>query len=150
MSPPTPVVEMIPDGVARPAFAGHGVDLAPDAAAADAHGAGLVVGDDVLQAGQVDDHPVVDDAEAAAVVPAAADRDQRAAGAGERDRARDVVGARAAHDDRRPAVDHPVVDGARLVVARIGGSDDAVAVAVELAVRGVGEGNGGAHSTLLR
>ena len=51
---------------------------------------------------------------------------------------------------RRLAVDHPVVDGARLVVARIGRSDDAVAVAVELAVRGLGEGNGAAHTTLLR
>ena len=55
-------------------------------------------------------------------------------GTRERDAAGDVVGARAADDQRRVPVDHPVVDGSRFVVARVSRSEHAVIEVGELAV----------------
>ena len=127
VSPPTPVVEMMPDGVARP--------CSPVAASTSAHvqppptrtvsvAASTTTSFMPLRSMTT---AVVDDAEAAAVVAAAAHRDARVVGAGEGDRARDVLRARAAHDQRRVPVDHAVVDGAGLVVAGVAGTDDASA-----------------------
>ena len=62
------------------------VDLAPGAAAADADGAGLRVDLDRLQRREVDHDAVVDGAEAAAVVAAAADRQRQVVLGGEADR----------------------------------------------------------------
>ena len=68
---------------------------------------------------EVDDEPVVDAAEPAAVVPAAADRDAEPALAREADRRSDVRLVDAVGDRRRPLVDHRVVERARLVVAGV-------------------------------
>ena len=56
-----------------------------------------------------------------------------------RERADDVVGAAAAHDQRRPPVDQPVVDRAGLVVAGVLGPEDALAETIA---------KGGAHGEL--
>ena len=61
------------------------VDIGPGAAAADADGVGVRIDHDLAHPGQVDDDPVVDDAEAAAVVSAAAHGDRRVVGAREGD-----------------------------------------------------------------
>ena len=103
VSPPTPVVEMTPDGRRAAVLARRRVDVGPRAAAADAHGLGRRVDDDVLHAAEVDDDRVVGDAEAAAVVAATADGDALVVCAGERERARDVLRARADDDQRRGA-----------------------------------------------
>jgi hypothetical protein len=63
--------------------------------------------------------PGVDHAEAWCAVPAAAHGERQVAVARETDRPLDVVGSRTAGDQRRPAVDHPVVHGPRAVVARV-------------------------------
>ena len=77
VSPPTPVVEMMPLGHRQPERVRRVVDVAPGAAAADAHGARRRIDADALHARQVDDQPVVAHAEAAAVVAAAAHREQQ-------------------------------------------------------------------------
>jgi hypothetical protein len=123
----------------------HAVDVAPGGAAPDSDRVRVRIDNHVGHPGEVDDDAVVDDAQSGTVVAAAADGDRRVVGACEGKCARDVRGARAAHDQRRMPVDHRVVDGARLVVARIAGADDAVVEIGEVAARDVGEGNGGAH-----
>ena len=133
----------------RPAVrGGRLVDLSPRAAAADAHPVGAGVDHHCRHARKVDDDAIVDDAEAAAVVSAAADRERHPMGSGQRDRARDVVGAGAAHDERRMAVDHAVVDRARGVVVRIAGCDDAGAPIGEFAASALGKWCGGGHEFL--
>ena len=66
----------------------------------------------------------------------------------EGDAAGDVTRTRAAHDDRRVAVDHAVVDGAGLVVARIFGSDDAPVEVSQVTMGGVGKRCRGGHVML--
>ena len=88
MRPPTPVVEMIPLGAARPMLVGGVVDVAPRAAAADAYGPRGRVDLDRAQTGEVDDEAVVAGAEPGAVVAAAAHGDQQVVLAREGDRAR--------------------------------------------------------------
>src|SRR5690348_6837923 len=61
----------------EPMLARGGVDLAPDAAAADPYDARLGIDVDALQQGKVDDDSVVDGAEPRAVVPATADRQRQ-------------------------------------------------------------------------
>ena len=53
------------------------VDVAPEAAAVDPHGAVRLVDPDALQPRQIDDEAPVADAETRAVVPAAAHREQQ-------------------------------------------------------------------------
>ncbi len=72
---------------------------------------------------EVEDDSVVADPESAAVVAAAANGEQQVVSAREGDRRGHVRGAGAAGDQRGPAVDHRVVDRARLLVARVGGTD---------------------------
>ncbi len=73
-------------------LAGGAVHLAPGAAAADANGPRLRVDLDVPERGEVDDDAVVDRAEAAAVVAAAADGERRSWSRANAIAARDVVG----------------------------------------------------------
>ena len=70
---------------------------------------------------QVDDEAAVVDRVAGHVVAAALDRQQQALLAREVDRVDDVRGSSALHDQRRPAIDQPVPDRARIVIARIAG-----------------------------
>ena len=98
---------------------GRVVEIAPGAPALDARGALLGIDVNPLHRGQVHHQPVVADRAAGDVVAAAADRDRQSLPAREVDR-RDHVGhAGAPGDQRRPPVDHPVPDLARLVVARL-------------------------------
>jgi hypothetical protein len=60
-------------------------------------------------------------------VAAAPDRDHELLLAGEAKRRGDVVDAGRARDDRRPAVEHPVPDGASLVITGIGRENDLAA-----------------------
>jgi hypothetical protein len=78
-------------------------------------------------------------------VAAAAHGDRRVVSARERDAPGDVVGTRAAHDRCRAAIDHAVVDCARLVVSRVAGSDDAVVEIGEVATGDVGQRGRGGH-----
>src|SRR5262249_1198821 len=96
------------------------IDVAPDAAALDAHGAVGGIDADALPAPQVDDQAVLAGAQAGAVVPAAAHGEGELVLAGEVDRGDDVGDVGAAGDERGPAVDHGVVDATGLVVARVG------------------------------
>ena len=118
---------MIPDGVARPASwvaASTWRQVQPPPTRTVRSAAFDL---DRLQRRQVEDDAVVADAEAAAVVAAAADGERQLVAAREGDRGGHVVRARAPGDERRAPVDHRVEDRARLVVARVFGSDQLAA-----------------------
>ena len=123
-------------------LAGRAVDLAPRAAAADADGARLRVDLDVAQQREVDHDAVVARPQPGAVVPAAADREQQVVLAREPDGPGHVGGAGAARDQRRPLVDHRVVDLAGLVVVGVLGADQPPLETGQLVPRGA-RGSGG-------
>src|SRR5579859_6477496 len=126
-------------------LAGRGVDLLPHAASADADGARLGIDLDVLEQREIDHDAVIDGSEPGAVVSAAADGDAQVVLARERDRLGDVVRARAARDQRRPPVDHRVVDGTGLLVVRVGGADQPAGETLQLLLRRIGGCHGDAH-----
>ena len=103
------------------------VDIAPGRAAADKRQPLLGVDADGVHRAEVDDESVVDGGVAGDVVAAAAYRDRQGVQAGEVQRQGNVVRVRAAGDQRRVAVDHPVPDEARFVVAGVGGTDELAA-----------------------
>jgi hypothetical protein len=115
--PPDPRVADEPARRGEPAAGRRAVELAPQHAARRARRARLGVDRDGLHQRQVDHHAAVAHAMPSDRVAAAADRDDQVAFAREADRLDDVVGARAAGDERREAVDRAVPDAARLVVA---------------------------------
>jgi hypothetical protein len=78
----------------------------------------------VPHAREIDDQAAVDERMASNVVPAAANRDVEIVIAREADGVRDVVGAGAAYDQRRPSIDHGVPDRARRIVVCIASSND--------------------------
>src|SRR3954465_11787700 len=126
VSPPTPVVEMIPDGVARPCsavFASTWPPVAPPptrtlSEAGSTKTSSMPARSMTTPSSTTPSPPPL---WPPPPHPTRAPRGRRGGGARERDRASDVLGARAAHDQRRTAVDHAVVDGAGVVVAAIGG-----------------------------
>ena len=63
----------------------------------------------------------------------------------EADRRGDVVGVRAARDQRRPPVDHRVEDDARLLVVGVLRTDQPAAEVGKLSAGGVRGCDGGAH-----
>src|SRR5919197_1382998 len=75
-------------------------------------------------AGQVDHQAAVVDREPVDVVRPTAYGHLEALVAGQPYRGDDIGGVRAAHDQRRPTVDHAVVDGTGLVVRRVGRPDE--------------------------
>ena len=79
---------------------------------------------DVVHLREIDHEPVVDRAQAAAVVAAAAHRDPEAVLDAVAQRRGDVRLVGAVGDRSGPLVDHPVVEGARLVVVSVGRLDD--------------------------
>ena len=95
------------------------VDIARRAARPDPNGAGRRVDPYPFHHRQVDDQPVVDAAEARAVVAAAADGDEKAVVAAEIDRCDHVGNIDALRDQQRPLVDHAVIERARLVIVRV-------------------------------
>ena len=127
-----------PAGGGEPVLVRGAVDLAPGAPAADAHGPRARVDVDPADRGEVDHEAVVDGAEPGAVVPAAADRDGEVALPRVRQQAGDVVRPRGLGDERRPAVDHGVVDAARELVAGVATLDHDAAEVRERRGRGGG------------
>ena len=119
VSPPTPVVPMMPQGTAPPAScvaASTSFQTQPPPTRTVRAAASTSM---LLIPARSMTTPSSHDAQAAAVVAAAADRDQRVLRAGEADHRRHVGGRGAAGDQRRPPVDHRVVDRARLVVSGV-------------------------------
>ena len=126
---------------------GRAVDLAPGAAAADAHGARLAGRPRCLQQREVDHDAVV-----------ARCRGRRRCGrrrgprAAARARARSATTAAtssasaAARDQRRAPVDHRVVDRARLLVVGVARARSAAPEAGQLAACAPGRGRDGAHA----
>ena len=100
------------------------IDVGEERARLDVGAPGRGVDADLPHLRQVDHHAAVAHRRAGDVVAAAADRDLESPLAGEADRRRHVRGVGAAHDDRRPAIDHRVPDGAHGVVGGIAGQDD--------------------------
>jgi len=92
------------------------VDVTPACSAFDANRARLRIHPDAAHPREVDHQAVVDGAPPGAAVAAAAHRHRELLVAGEVDGGHDVRRVDAADDDRRPPVDHPVVDLARLLV----------------------------------
>ncbi len=119
VSPPTPVVEMMPPVVARPCGVGGVVERAPGRAALRPRGLPGRVDLDLLHALEVDHDRVLAGAEARDAVRAAADRDVEPVLPRVVDGGHDVVGPGRPHDDVRVPVDHRVVDATRLVVVGV-------------------------------
>ena len=103
------------------------IDIAPGAAALDAHRAVRRVDADALHAREVDHQAVVAGAEAGAVVAAAAHGEGQAVLAGEVDGADHIGHIDAAGNQRRALVDHAVVDLARLLVVGVARLDQLAA-----------------------
>ena len=131
------MVETKPLGTVEAERMGGVVDVAPGGTALDPHAARGRIDPDAAPAERSITIASSQTAEPAGVVAAAADGERRAALAGEAD-GRDHVGdVRAASDQSRPAVDHPVVDRARLVVAGVPRLDQ---LAAEGGTERVGDG----------
>ena len=105
---------MIPRRDGEPVRLGRSVDLAPQAAAADAHGAGVRIDGDVPEQREIADDAIVDAGEAAAVVTAGPDGERQVVVTREADHADDVVHVLAACDQRRSLVDHRVEERSRV------------------------------------
>ena len=118
-----PVVELMPDGQGQAVRLGRGVDVGEQCAGLDAGGAGRGVDRHVLHGREIEHQAAVADGIAADIVAAALDRGEQPVLGGEADRALDVGGRPAAHDEARLAVDHGVPDGPRLVVAGVARGD---------------------------
>jgi hypothetical protein len=94
------------------------IDVPPQTAAARDDRLLLRIDADVFDRRQVDDEPVVDDAQPAGIVAAATDGQQHLLLAGESHGGHDVGYVGTASDQARPPVDHAVVDLANRVVVR--------------------------------
>ena len=102
---------------------GLAVVLTPERPGVGARSASFGIDVNPFEARQVDEHSALDRAHPGHAVPAAADCQGQLALTGEGDRIADVGCSRGPHDERRPAIDHPVVDRAGLVVPGVGGLD---------------------------
>ncbi len=107
-----------PEGVRR------GVQVSPRGAALCPGRPPRRIDADALHPGEVDDHPAVTRAEPRHAVRATADGQVDPTFASEVHRGDDVAGVHRAHDDRRPLVDHAVVDLAGLLVRPVVRGDD--------------------------
>ena len=119
MSPAIPVRGDHAAGHGQAVRAGGVVELGPGHAALRRAPCALGIDRDPLHLGEVDHHPAVGDGAAGDVVAAAADRHLEPRGARERKRAATTSGASGSGRSAPAAVDEAVVDGARLVVARV-------------------------------
>ena len=119
--PAMPVVETTPPGTASPKSCVSRSQSPQSAPPSRPHRPRRGVDVDAAHLRQVDDEAAVVDRVAGHVVAAALDREQQVLLAREVDGVDDVRGAGALHDQRRLAVDQPVPDRARVVIARIAG-----------------------------
>ena len=120
----------------EPVLVRGAVDLAPGTAAADANGAGLRIDFDLFERREVDHDAVVTRPQSGAVMATAADGHEQVVITGEADGLGDIVSARAPRNQRRPLVDHRVVDLACLVVVGVFGPDQPALEAGDLLARG--------------
>jgi hypothetical protein len=105
------------------------IDSAPQRATASQYGSFLWVYTDVVHLRQIDDEAIIADAQAAGIVAAAADGDAEPILAAEVYRRDNVCHIDAARDDTRSPVDHPVINLASLIIARIARFDNLTAQA---------------------
>ena len=108
-----------PTGGGQPVGVGGVVEITPGGPAPGAGGPGCRVDVHMPHQRQVDDHPTVVGAETGGAVPAALDRQVQPGFAGEVHRPDDIRGLLGSDDHLRALVEHAVVDGPGLVVARI-------------------------------
>jgi hypothetical protein len=144
--PPTPVVEMIPLGVASPCSP-VARSTAPQMQPPPTRTVRACGSTSMSSSGEVDDHAVVARPQAGAVVAPAADGQEQAVVAGEADGCRDVVGTGAARDQRGALVDQRVVDLARLVVVGLVGPDQPSLEPRELLTSDLGGRGDRAHAS---
>ena len=102
---------------------GRCVEVEPGSASLGAGDPSVSVDLDRAQLREIDHEPVLDDAMAGRIVPASAHGDVELVLSGERECGCDILGACAAHDHGRPAIDERVEAAARSVVLRIRGHD---------------------------
>jgi hypothetical protein len=103
------------------------MQVAEQGAPFDAGSAGCRVDPHPVHRGEIDHQAVIDEAQSRAVVAAAADGHDEIVVTREVDRGDDVADGGALGDEGRVLVDHRVVDGAGVVVARIPGLDERAA-----------------------
>ena len=120
------------------------IDIALGAARLDAHRARGRIDAHALHCREVDHQAVVAAAEAGAVMAAAADREQEAVLAREGHGGDHVGDVQSSHDHEGPLVDHAVVEGAGVVVARIAPWDQLAPQPGPQRFQGVGQ-----HASLL-
>ena len=111
----------------QPESVGGVVQIAEQCAPLDTGGARLQIDPHPVHPGQVDHQPVVDEAETRPVVTAAADGHDDVVVAREVDRSDHIGDGLALSDERRPLVDHRVIDRTDLVIVRITGLDEIAA-----------------------
>jgi hypothetical protein len=121
-----------------------GVELAPQHAGLHPGDAPRRVDVDRLERGEVDHDAALGGPEAGGGVAAGPHRDLEALATRVRERGRDVLDRLAAGDQRRPLVDHLVVDLARDVVAVVVGADQRAGEARD---RGSGAGEQERHGS---
>ena len=119
-----PVVELMPSGTVRAYFCVAASTSARRRAGLDPGGAHLGVDGDGVHRREVEEQRAVGDGEAGDLVAAAADGEEHAVLAGEVHRRLDVADVGGADDEAGAAVDHPVPDGARRVVAGVAGVEE--------------------------
>ena len=124
VSPHTPVEPTTPPGSDETERLRRGVEVEPGRAAAGARTSAVSVHLDRPHEREVDHEPAVGHAVSGGVVPASAHRHLQLVRPCEIERGRDVAGADAARDHRRPAVDESVEAAARRVVAGVVGNED--------------------------
>ncbi len=117
--PPTPVLPTMPGGDGQAERVGGMIDIAPAAAAADAHRPRGRVHVDVADGREIDDQAIVADAEPAGIVAAAADRNAQLILAAETYRGHDVRHIGALGDQPRLAADHRIVNLPRVLITRV-------------------------------
>ena len=110
VSPPTPVVEMIPKGRGEPERLRRMVDLSEQRSSQHVRDTGIRIDDDAAQGGEVDHQPVIHTAEPGAVVRTTAHGDVESGLTGDIDRGDHVGCVDALSDQTRLLVDHRVVE----------------------------------------
>ena len=147
--PPTPVVEMIPLGVARPcSFVARSTSpqvQPPPTRTVRAPGSTSMSFSSERSITTPSSHVP----SPAPLWPPPRTASSRSWSRAKRDDLGDVVGVRAARDQRRPLVDHRVVDLARLVVVGVVGADQPSLEPGELAARSLRGCRESAHSSSL-
>ncbi len=130
VSPPTPVVEMMPLGVARP-NPWVAWSTSPHVQPPSTRTVRVGIDPDAFHRGEVDDQAAIAARQPGTVVRTSAHRERQALGARVVHRADHIGDIRAAGDQGRPLVDHPVDELAGLVIAVIGGRQQLPAKAVD-------------------